>query len=329
MKRRRATSMGLALVLGLGLAGARTAARSQADEVERHVAAAKAAAGAHHGRLFEYLCPALRPRPRPAGGQTSRPAVPDVSEWHAEPAKIFDNLYFLGTQSLNSYAITTSGGIVVIDPLYDYNVQDEIVNGLRKLGLDPADITRVVVSHGHGDHYGGARYLQQTYGANVLLSAPDWELMLGDNRGQPKPDRDMVMTDGQELSVGDTRITFTHTPGHTPGTISSLVPVRDGGRSHVAALWGGTAMRPTREFYTEYAASVRKFAEVAETAGADVIISNHDIFDDAHRKIAALAERQTGDPHPYVLGPDATLDYLEVVHHCAMAGLARLDAAGR
>lgn len=329
MTRRRATSIALALVLGLGLAGAHATARTQADEVERHVAAAQAAAGAHHGRLFEYLCAAPRPRPRPAGAQAARRAVPDVSEWHAEPAKIFDNLYFLGTQSLNSYAITTSGGIVVIDPLYDYNVEDEIVNGLRTLGLDPADITHVVVSHGHGDHYGGARYLQQTYGASVLLSAPDWELMLRDSRGQPKPDRDMVMTDGQELSVGDTRFTFTHTPGHTPGTISSLVPVRDGGRSHVAALWGGTAMRPTREFYTEYAASARKFAEVAEAAGADVIISNHDIFDDAHRKIAALADRQTGEPHPYVLGPDATLDYLEVVQHCAMAGLARLDAASR
>ena len=144
----------------------------------------------------------------------------------------------------------------------------------------------MIVSHGHGDHYGGARLLQQRFGAQVLVSAPDWELILGNRRGQPKPNRDGVMTDGQELSVGDTRITFTHTPGHTRGTISTLVPVRDGGRSHVAALWGGTAMRQTREFYEEYGASAKKFAAVAEAAGADVIISNHDIFDNAHRKIA-------------------------------------------
>ncbi len=261
--------------------------------------------------------------------QTARPAVPDVPEWHAEPAKVFDNLFFLGTQSLNSYAVTTSAGIVIIDPLYDYNVEDEIIEGLRKLGLDPADITHVIVSHGHGDHYGGARQLQQRFGAQVLLSAPDWELMLGNRGSQPKPDRDGVVTDGQELSVGDTRITFTHTPGHTPGGISTLVPVRDGGRSHVAALWGGTAMRRTREFYEEYAASARKFAAVVEAAGADVIISNHDIFDDAHRKIAALAERGVGDPHPFVIGREATLNYLEVVQHCAAAGLARLDEAER
>ncbi len=319
-----------ALGLAMGLAVVHAPVIAQTDEVERHVAAAEAAAGSHHTRLFSYLCREPRPRrARPAGGQTARPAVPDVSEWHAEPAKVFDNLYFLGTRSLNSYAVTTSAGIVIIDPLYDYNVEDEIVEGLRKLGLDPADITYVIVSHGHGDHYGGARLLQQRFGAQVLLSAPDWELILGTSRGQPKPDRDGVMTDGQELSVGDTRITFTHTPGHTPGTISMLVPVRDGGRSHVAALWGGTAMRRNQEFYEEYAASARKFAAVVEAAGADTIISNHDVFDDAHRKIAALAERGVGDPHPFVIGREGTLNYLQVVQHCAAAGLARLDAAER
>ena len=248
------------LAVVLAAPGGASGVEGQSDKVERHVAAARAAAGEQHTRLFDYLCAAPRPRPtRPAGGQPARPAVPDVSEWHAEPAKVFDNLYFLGTRSLNAYAVTTSGGIVIIDPLYDYNVEDEIVNGLTTLGLDRADITHVVISHGHGDHYGGARLLQERYGATVLVSALDWDLIEASTGRQAKPVRDEVMTDGQELSVGDTRITFTHTPGHTPGTMSTLLEVRDGGRSHVAALWGGTAMRPTREFYEEYAAGARKF----------------------------------------------------------------------
>jgi metallo-beta-lactamase class B len=250
-----------------------------------------------------------------------------VSTWHAEPAKVFDNLYFLGTQSLNSYAVTTSAGIVIIDPLYDYNAQDEIVDGLEKLGLDPADISHVIVSHGHGDHYGGARLLQERYGAQVLLSAADWDLIEASGSSQPKPERDVVVTDGQVLTVGDTEITFTLTPGHTPGTLSTLMPVKDGNETHVAALWGGTAMRASREFYEAYAASARKFAELAEKAGADIIISNHDIFDDAHAKIAALAERRPGDPHPFVLGPEATVSDMGVAEHCAMAGMARLQIA--
>jgi len=237
---------------------------------------------------------------------------------------VFDNLYFLGTRSLNAWALTTSGGIVIIDPLYDYNVEAEIIEGLRTLGLDPADITHVLVSHGHGDHYGGAQQLQRQFGARVLLSAPDWDMMLANTGSQPKPTRDIEVTDGQQLSVGDTQLRFTLTPGHTPGTISTLVPVRDGGRSHVAALWGGTAMRPTEEFYTRYVAGAQKFAAVAAEAGADVVISNHAIFDRADEKIEALATRGAGDPHPFVIGEEATQNMFKMIQHCAQAGLARL-----
>ena len=331
MSRKSAWFMGWGFAFAGCMVAKSPTAQAQ-SRVDVQVEAARAAAGEHHTRIFEYLCRAPRPR-QPAGTQTAGTqtararGVPDVSTWHADPAKIFDNLYFLGTQSLNSYALTTSAGIVIIDPLYDYNAQDEIVDGLEKLGLDPADITHVIVSHGHGDHYGGARLLQERYGAEVWLSEADWDLVDTSGSSQAKPDRDRVATDGQVLTVGDTEITFTLTPGHTPGTVSTLIPVRDGEETHVAALWGGTAMRATREFYEAYSSSARTFAEVAERAGADVIISNHDIFDDAHAKIAALAERRPGDPHPFVLGPEAALDYLSVVEHCAMAGMARLQIA--
>lgn len=293
----------------------------QLYDVEAHLVAAQTAAGQDHTRLFEYLCDL-----EPTVESAAPPAAARKPEWHAAPAKVFDNLYFLGTRSLNAWAVTTSGGIIVIDPLYDRHVQGAIIDGLTTLGLDPTDISHVLVSHGHGDHYGGARRLQQAYGATVLLSAADWDLMLANDRPEPKPERDQNVVDGQRLAVGDTSLTFTITPGHTPGTLSTLIPVRDGGRSHVVAIWGGTAMRPTEAFYTEYAASARKFADTAMAAGADVVISNHDIFDDAHRKIAALAERGPDDPHPFVIGTDATLKYLDVVQHCAAAGLARLEA---
>ena len=296
-------------------------AARQVYDVEAHLVAAQTAAGEHHTRLFEYLC-ALEPTVESA----APPAAARMPEWHAAPAKVFDNLYFLGTRSLNSWAVTTSGGIIVIAPLYDRHVQGAVIDGLTTLGLDPTDISHVLVSHGHSDHYGGARRLQQAYGATVLLSAADWDLVLANDRPEPKPERDQAVVDGQRLTVGDTSLTLTLTPGHTPGTISTLIPVRDGGRSHVAAIWGGTAMRPTAAFYAEYAASARKFADAASVGGADVVISNHDIFDDAHRKIAALAERGPDDPHPFVIGADATMKYLDVVQHCAAAGLARLEA---
>src|SRR6185436_12957332 len=105
--------------------------------------------------------------------------------------------------------------------------------GLKKLGLDPAAIKYVVISHAHRDHVGGAWYLQERYGARVVMSAPDWDLLERTAGTWPKAKRDMMATDGQRLTLGDTTLTFYMTPGHTPGTMSTLVPVRDGGKPHV------------------------------------------------------------------------------------------------
>ena len=44
------------------------------------------------------------------------------------------------------------------------------------------------------------------------------------------PARDMIASDGHTLTLGDTTVTIYITPGHTPGTLSVLVPVRENGR---------------------------------------------------------------------------------------------------
>jgi metallo-beta-lactamase class B len=317
--------VGLTTWVPAGMGGASALAGQEVSPgVQRHLEAARTIAGNQHVRAFHYLCEV----PDPPRGNPAPAAPEGKPDWYAAPARVFDNLYFLGTRSLNSYAVTTSDGIVIFDPLYDYNVDLEIVDGLRTLGLDPDDIRYVIVSHGHGDHYGGARRLQEEYGARVLLSAADWDYMMNSRGDQPKPERDGVIQDGQVLEVGDTSFRFTLTPGHTPGTVSTVFPVRDGTQRHMAALLGGTAMREDLAFYQEYAASVRKFEEVVRSEGADVLLSNHEIFDEAQRKLLALAARGEGDAHPFVIGRQGVLNFLEVAHECAGAGLGRLPTGG-
>ena len=140
---------------GLSLAvtfGAMSVIAQSRDTAEAHVAVAKAAAGQEHMGLFDSVCmPSTGPRPSTSQGPPPR------SEWHAEPAKVFDNLYFVGQTEYSAWAVTTSDGIIVVDALWDYSVEDEVVNGLRKLGLDPAKIKYVLLSHGHIDHAGGAQ----------------------------------------------------------------------------------------------------------------------------------------------------------------------------
>jgi metallo-beta-lactamase class B len=159
--------------------------------------------------------------------------------------KVFDNLYYVGMTEYSAWAVVTSQGIIVIDTIYDYSVEDEVVGGLRKLGFDPANIKYAIVSHAHTDHSGGARYLQDKFGTRIVLSAADWDLFESNTPEAARPKRDIVATDGYKLTLGDTTLTLHLTPGHTPGTISTIIPVKDQGRPHVVAEWGGTAFNFT------------------------------------------------------------------------------------
>jgi metallo-beta-lactamase class B len=69
----------------------------------------------------------------------------------------------------------------------------------------------VLISHGHLDHAGGAKLLQERFGARVLLTAADWDMLDRDNP-RWKPRRDLVIEDGQKLTLGDTTLTIHFTP---------------------------------------------------------------------------------------------------------------------
>src|SRR5215510_14852731 len=328
---------GLAAVLGV------TVVRGQTDSAntpEAHIAAAKAAAQQDHLGLFDRVCGSLTLASATARVAPEAQTTLARGNWHAEPVKVFDNLYFVGQTEYSAWAVTTSAGIILVDTIYDYSVEDEVVGGLRQVGLDPALIKYAIVSHGHGDHSGGAKYLQDHFGTRVILSAEDWDLL--DRSNGTKPKRDMVATDGQKLTLGDTTVTMYLTPGHTYGTISTLIPVKDRGTSHLVAEWGGTlfnwlrnrnasitAARPDSFWFSTYDTSARRFRDIVTRAGADVLIANHTEYDGSKKKLPAVLARQAGDPHPYVIGKDAVQRYLTVVDECAMAGLAQSLAKER
>ena len=335
----RAQACGCLVAVGMAVAFGGMTAAGQTGTADTHIAAAKAAAGKDHTFMFDTLCvqalaglnaPAAPPAAAaPGRGPSAGP--PARATWYAEPAKVFDNLYFVGQSEFSAWAITTSAGIILIDTIFDYSVNDEVVEGLRKLGLDPATIKYAIVSHGHGDHSGGAKALQDRFGTKIILSAADWDLL--DRSTGTKPKRDMVATDGQKLTLGDTTLTMYLTPGHTQGTISTIIPLKDRGQTHVAAYWGGTMFNwirgraayitpttPDNYWFDTYASSAAKFRDIASRAGADVLLSNHTIYDGTKQKIPLLAARKAGDPNPYVVGTNAVQRYLTTVGEFAQAG---------
>jgi metallo-beta-lactamase class B len=327
--------MSTALLAGAALcvaAGAGTRAQGTLGSPESHRAAAATAARQDFRGVLRSVCPAPQP-PAAAPAASAAPAgrgqaaavrqTPPREEWYAEPVKVFDNFYFIGTRNHGAWAVQSPEGLIAIDALYDYAVIDAVEGGLKKLGLNPVDMKYLVITHGHGDHHGGTRYLQDKYRPQVVMGPADWDLVAKDTRN-PRPTRDVEARDGQTIRVGDAAVTVHITPGHTPTTLSLLVPVKDGARTHVAAQWGGTAFSAatSTEALRNYVASAVRFRGLAAKAGADVIFTNHTAFDGTLEKLAALARRQPGAPHPFVVGAAAVDRYLTVVEECAKAELA-------
>src|SRR5215831_993156 len=300
--------------------------------VDGLVSAAKQAAGLDFSGTFMRLCiPPPPPQPGTAGGRGGAPAGPPPKiSWYAEPAKVADNFYFLGTKLHNSWALVGSDGIIVFEALFDYAAPDEIADGMRKVGLDINKVKYVVLSHAHADHDGGALFLQDMMrNAHLVYGGPDWDAVdRSTNHAGGKPKRDMVGTDGMNLTVGDTSVQVVTTPGHTAGTLSFLFEVKDNGRPLRVAYVGGTAIPfdGSAAYYDTYIASVKKMAKAAGDFGATALLSNHTEFDNAYYKAHTAANRKPGEPNPFDVGRPAVGRYFTVVEDCATAAKLR---AGR
>ncbi|WP_223064975.1 MULTISPECIES: MBL fold metallo-hydrolase [unclassified Streptomyces] len=242
-----------------------------------------------------------------------------------EPLKIFDNLAFLSAGWISAMAVLTDDGIVLIDALTSpAEAEDVLVPGLRELGADPETIKYVVVTHGHDDHFGGAQYLADRYGARVLMTAADWDL-IARTRPDHAPTRDLEITDGQRLTLGGTTIRLHHTPGHTSGTVSPIIPVRAGRERHTAMLWGG--MNPPTsltELHT-YLASIHSFRDRIRQADVDVELSNHP-NDHGLERAEQLRNRPDGE-NPFVLGRPRTQRFMGVMDLMLRGRIADAEAA--
>ncbi len=252
------------------------------------------------------------------------------------PMQVMDDLYFLGNYWTSAWAIKTSGGLIIIDALDNAaEAKQYIEDGLRTLGLNPADIKYVVVSHAHGDHYGGAEYLKEKFNPRIVMSEIDWKVF-EDPAFNPKriplfdppPKRDMAVNDGDTITLGDTTIKLYVIPGHTLGTLATVFTVHDHGEAHRAVAWGGTAYNfgPLPDRLQIYADTTEKYRGIMKQEKADMFLSNHVSFDAAIAKMAALKERKSGEPNPFVVGEDAVQRFLTVLGECALATKAYVEA---
>lgn len=108
-----------------------------------------------------------------------------------------------------------------------------ILDNLKNCGLDPGNVRYILITHGHIDHIGGLKELQEQTGAKIVAHHLELEAIENGNpqltaaswygvEYQPvKVDR-IIKQDQETLALGKTEFKFLHTPGHTPGSISIL-----------------------------------------------------------------------------------------------------------
>jgi len=295
----------LAIVMAMGAAQAFGAGQA-ADPAQ--------VAGRVHASIREAFCP------KPVAN-TAAPATP--SDPALEPARVFDDLYFVGDRTTSVWVLTTSEGYILLDAGFQGNVEGTVIGGMMKLGLDPAKIRYVIVSHGHNDHFGGASFLQSNYGAHIVMSEADWSHMRSwPQRGTPAPfpKDDIVVKDGDKVSLGGVSVRIVVTPGHTPGTVSPFFTVHDRGQPHVVGYWGGDgAGHLDQAGLRQYMASAQRFANLVPQA--DVPLSNHVVADGTVEKLALLKSRGAAEPNPFVTGNAEFKAWAGQLESCAAAFL--------
>ena len=296
---------------------------AESKQAQVHVAAAMVMAQNDLVAEAKAFCTATGPqRPALAAQQAGLTPEPDRL---LEPIKVFENLYYIGYSDVGAWVIPTSDGIILFDALNnEADARDVIVPGLKKIGLDPAQIKYLIIGHGHNDHTGGGKYLQDTYRPRVLMGGPDWNTVVANQRqDRPAMERDMVVTDGQKLTLGDTTVTLALTPGHTPGTIAMLLPVKHRGTTHTAMILSGTQF-PNRDSLAAYE---HVFNDFARKQNAETTLGGHpDILINKTPMMEAIGRQYPTGPHPFLFGTERFSRYMSIMLECGRARLAALES---
>ena len=238
------------------------------------------------------------------------------------PFRLWGNLYFVGTYHASTHIIDTGEGLIMLDSGYQHSLY-LVLQNMWELGLNPKDIKYIVHTHGHIDHCGATRALVEMTGAKTFLSEADKDYMSGVvdlswatelELDLEAFEADVLVNDGDTITLGNTTLTAVATPGHTPGSMSYLFNVSDGNRTLVAGIHGGAGLNTFSKAFLDkynlpytYRDDYFKSMDKLKTLKVDIFLGNHAWQNKTREKQVLVA---TGDKDAFV-DPNAWAAFAE------------------
>jgi metallo-beta-lactamase class B len=219
-----------------------------------------------------------------------------------EPFKIIGNLYFVGNTWCSSHLIDTGKGLMLLDtpalPEFPY-----LLDSIYRLGFNPKDIKYILVSHAHSDHYGAVKALVHMTGAKTFMGEVDAQVMKkndekqGDRRYTQQVrfneifEPDVLIKDGDIVELGNTKIRWVLTPGHTDGVMSHFWETQEGGKTYRVGIYGGAGFSSMSESALKNRGLPLSFQQVFTQSidkvwneKVDVMLGNHPFHNDTFEK---------------------------------------------
>jgi metallo-beta-lactamase class B len=231
--------------------------------------------------------------------------VAQGTDWNKPfpPHHVIGNVYFVGTEALGSYLITTPQGNILVNSDFETTVPF-LKQNIEKLGFKFSDTKILLGSHAHGDHMEGDAMVKELTGAKVMAMEQDVPAL---RKMKPKGKEhpiDRVLHDGDEVKLGGTTMVAHLTAGHTAGCTTWTLKTTEGGKPYDVVILGSIGWNPgyilvNNKDYPSIADDYRKSFSTLRKMHVDVFLAAHGSFynlDEKYPKLGKDGENPFIDP---------------------------------
>jgi metallo-beta-lactamase class B len=228
--------------------------------------------------------------------------------------RVIGNTYYVGSEALATYLITSPEGHILINSGFEETVP-LIKESVESLGFKMTDVKIILASHAHADHVAGHARLKELTGAKVFVMRGDHAVIASggqdqylyvDSRWPPCP-VDRVLDDGDEVKLGDVTLVAHLTPGHTRGCTTWTWQVSDGDKKYGVVVIGSPNVNPGYQLvgnkaYPEIADDFARTFGVLKKLPCDVFLGAHGAYygmDAKYERLKAGEANPFVDPHGY------------------------------